>query len=219
MNAIILIGENASKKDSIKDYIKKNDIPSYNIFEYQDPLKIVDVRDIKRILASTALMGKARIFIFYSDPTVEAQNALLKTLEELAEDTTIVFAGAQELLSTTASRCRIVKLKPGDVEAEDDGELRVLVDRLSRNQNVIPSIFRFSENVFSKKEKSLEETELLLRKLMLESIEAQDEDRIRTALAILKKINRYNVTLLSNNLNKRLLFERVLISEFAPDKD
>src|SRR5438105_696956 len=100
MNAIILKGDTTSKVQYIVAYIQKNEIPEYNITRFDGPLKISDARQIKSSLVKTSLNGKKRLFIISSYPNAEAQNALLKTLEELDDATDFIFSNEGELLPT-----------------------------------------------------------------------------------------------------------------------
>lgn len=211
MSGIVLLGDPALCNNFVNEYVKKNNIRAYNIFEYQEPLKISEVRGIKRLLGIKS--QEKRIFIFHSDPTIEAQNALLKTLEELPEDTTIIFTTQKDLLPTILSRCQIVNVGVKTWELEENKKLEILVDRLSVNQDVISSILIFSDSLFSEKGDNFDEMLLYLRKILLDAILKDDFITLRTVFKILKLINSFYPTIYSNNLNKRLLFERALISE------
>ncbi|MHC4711870.1 MAG: DNA polymerase III subunit delta' [Planctomycetota bacterium] len=79
-------------------------------------ITIAQARDLGARVAESPLEGLRKVAII--DPadslTTEAQNALLKTLEEPPADTTIILCAenAESLLPTVRSRCRRVAFKP-----------------------------------------------------------------------------------------------------------
>ena len=79
-------------------------------------IKIDQVRTLQHDLALSPVEGKFRVAIFeqFETATTEAQNALLKTLEEPpAYVVLVVLASDPELLlSTIVSRCQLVPLRP-----------------------------------------------------------------------------------------------------------
>ncbi|MDP3973840.1 MAG: hypothetical protein Q8P92_03325 [Candidatus Daviesbacteria bacterium] len=76
---------------------------------------IEQAREIKKHLSFKPLQskGKAVVLEEASNLTEEAQNALLKTLEELPEDAIFIMATDSEskLLPTVLSRCQIIRLQ------------------------------------------------------------------------------------------------------------
>lgn len=88
--------------------------PDLLYFPYDSKLGIGEARKIKMHLAFTSLHGKIKAVVLEdaSALTVEAQNALLKTLEELPEDALFILGAESDakLLPTVLSRCQIVIL-------------------------------------------------------------------------------------------------------------
>ena len=107
MYGIILKGSKVSKDQYINSYIKDNNVPIYNVLRFEESFKIADARGLVKTLNTTTTSGKNRLIVIDSNPNTEAQNALLKTLEELPDDTKIIFCGSEELLPTIQSRCFI----------------------------------------------------------------------------------------------------------------
>lgn len=72
------------------------------------------IRNLKKQLAIQSVKGKTAIFPQAEKLTIEAQNALLKTLEEPPANTTIILvtSSLDKLLPTVTSRCQIVFLPP-----------------------------------------------------------------------------------------------------------
>lgn len=78
-------------------------------------IKVDDVRKIHPFLANKSFDGDMNIAVIHDahTMTVQAQNALLKVLEEPPDNSSILLLSENlSLLATVLSRCRIVKLKP-----------------------------------------------------------------------------------------------------------
>lgn len=76
-------------------------------------VKIADVRSIQKVLGIKRSQKEALLIVLSGTITSEAQNALLKTLEESSEMIFILILtqNASEFLPTVQSRCLLVKLK------------------------------------------------------------------------------------------------------------
>ena len=76
-------------------------------------VKIEQIREIQRKIAEQPIISDNKVYIIDDADTMtkEAQNCLLKTLEEPPEFATIILIGANEanFLSTIKSRCTIIK--------------------------------------------------------------------------------------------------------------
>jgi DNA polymerase III subunit delta' len=87
-------------------------------------LKIDQVREIQHILSLKPYQSKYRVAIFlrFHEANPNAQNALLKTLEEAPEHVILVLTAdsAEQLLPTIVSRCEIMRLRPLPVEGVTD---------------------------------------------------------------------------------------------------
>lgn len=209
MSAIILRGERSRKEQFINSYIQENRISSFNLFEYKDPLKILEVRQIKKILNATSFNGTMRVFIFYSDPTLVAQNALLKTLEELPEDVTFIFLEEINLIPTIESRSRVLSFT-SQTQAIDSSLNGLLNQYIGDKKDVFSSLV-LSDRLFTHApDINFGDLILNLRVLLFESIEMGNFRNSRFTLRLIKSLNRY-ISFENNNLNKRLLLERILI--------
>ena len=78
-------------------------------------IPVDDIREMIRICGNHTLAGKARVVLLFDADrmTAQAQNSLLKTLEEPPENTYIILVTEhpEALLTTVISRCRPVRLK------------------------------------------------------------------------------------------------------------
>lgn len=104
------------------------------VVKQEDAIGIEIVREIKTWLSKKAYQEKKRFIIIYQaqNLTVEAQNALLKTLEEPPENTVIVLTtdNRYQLLPTIISRCQILHLSKNTIiEYSPDEQLLKIFDK------------------------------------------------------------------------------------------
>ena len=114
-HAYILTGSFARARDFVDKILTfhNSSLNSPDIFNVNyDVFNIADSRKIRQMQSETALIDSKRFFILgINFITREAQNALLKTLEEPTKNThiMIVCRSADMLLPTVQSRCQIIK--------------------------------------------------------------------------------------------------------------
>ena len=211
IGSIILTGDVGSKNEYIAAYIRDNNIPSYYITRFTDPLKISEARNIISNLAQKMEEGSLRLFIIESIPTVEAQNSLLKTIEEIDDNTTIIFMD-DNLLPTIHSRSAIINL--------NSLQATKLIDQIDLNliSNLPIAIFSnsyllFLDNFFSeKRDDPIADLILLLRKSMMNAISEKKIETVKSICNLLNEFMFYYPLVKSNNLNSRLISERIFIN-------
>lgn len=97
--------------------------------EKERTIKVDDMRDIIRALSFHAIEGGRRVVLIENAQRMnpQAQNALLKSLEEPDGETTFLLTASGEtgLLPTVRSRCRVVRVQPWS----DDAVFRALTAR------------------------------------------------------------------------------------------
>lgn len=215
MKSYILNGSNTSKDIFISNLLAENNIPQYNVIKFEEPFKIQDARLIKKNLASKAFSGKNRVFIIYQSPTLEAQNALLKTIEELPDDTLFVFVEAKELLPTILSRSFLVSLSSDVLEDKTwDDDIKQILEKEYLD---FAELFVLTDYIFDKKnELVMDKIILSLRRILLASISEKNFKLSKKITVILKKIEYYLPLIELNNLNKKLVIEKVLLSCYLP---
>ena len=90
--------------------------PDFQIIEPDElSIKIEQIRQMQRKIIESPIVSKKKVYIIDNADlmTIEAQNCLLKTLEEPPEFVTIILIGSKEnnFLSTIKSRCTIIKFQ------------------------------------------------------------------------------------------------------------
>ncbi len=114
--------EGIGKKEIAKEFSKAllcNDIQNNPDFQIIDPdgntLKIEQIREMQKKITEKPIISSKKIYIINDSDkmTKEAQNCLLKTLEEPPEYITIILIGTNEnsFLSTIKSRCTIIRFQ------------------------------------------------------------------------------------------------------------
>lgn len=92
------------------------------IFPDGPSIKIDQIRKAILDLAEKPIEGNAKVYIFHRADTItrEAQNALLKTLEEPASSSVIILLAnnLKQLIPTVISRCQIKDLSKNDYSAK-----------------------------------------------------------------------------------------------------
>lgn len=117
---IIISGDVEEIKKYISNLLINFSVSPFDISsigENDSSIKIEKIRELKQKLSLKPFSGKKKATIIYhaENLTTEAQNAMLKILEEPPEDTIILLTTSNEnlLLPTIISRCEIVRLKSG----------------------------------------------------------------------------------------------------------
>lgn len=107
-------------------------------------LKVDAVRELQHTLSLTPYEATRRIAVLlrFQEANENAQNALLKTLEEAPEKVILLLTAdtAENLLPTITSRCELLRLRPLAVDTLTDE----LTERLSLQRNDAESLARIS---------------------------------------------------------------------------
>ena len=87
-----------------------------SIYPDGNSLKIEQIRELQKKVSEKPIISNRKVYIIDDSDkmTVEAQNCLLKTLEEPPQFVTIILVGTNEnaFLSTIKSRCNVLHFKP-----------------------------------------------------------------------------------------------------------
>ncbi len=170
-------------------------------------IKIDLVRELKQKLNLKPWSGTKKVTIIYNAHhlTNEAQNAMLKILEEPLEDTIIILACPNEnlLLPTIISRCEIVRIESKDmVRSKTGGE---------DGQMDIGEKFKLAEELSKKidKDETLEATRKRVEEWFATTIaETQPSPATAKNLKILLSAQKQ----IRQNLNMRLVLENYFLN-------
>ncbi|MCL4382270.1 MAG: hypothetical protein M1575_01835 [Patescibacteria group bacterium] len=239
MQSFILVG--GSEEERLKKALDLNGqdlkISKFDtiIIGGETSIGIGQIRQLFHELSLKPYNSKARSAIVHPGEllTVEAQNALLKMLEEARETAFIILTTPQIdlLLSTVTSRCQIIKLAPKtEISLEEEEFKKMIFDLLSIIQSGVGERLKFAETLG----KDREEIKLWLIKLLtvcreillLKSGARVDPQRVNmltqygktpallTTADLLQTIKEINQTktMLEQNVNPRLALENLLLA-------
>ena len=200
--------------------------PDIFIFKEEDSIKIEQIRQLKKNLQLKPYLLKFKVAVINQAEklTTEAQNALLKTLEEPPENSILILTtGNMELiLPTITSRCQIVRL-PFQKEFSPDSqkiEANLLKQTLKALSLKVGERLKLAQIVVKSKEQANEFIldqlylwKFLLREKLLPEKKIPDLEKItlQQIITTIKNIQRANL-LIENQINYKLVIDNLLIS-------
>jgi len=222
---LITGGSNQSRRQKALQIIKnleekeiKNlkDNPDFIILKEKDSIKINQIRQLKKRLQLKPYQSKFKIALLLEAEklTIEAQNALLKTLEEPPDNSIIILTTTHPelLLPTIISRCRIIKLS---LASQLDHPQEKVQKSLKMIQNILSmgpgKRLKLAETVGENKEAALKfiiEQLHAWRKLLWDKSTSLNVAKIVRTLKIIQKAHR----MLKNQVNFKLVIENLLLS-------
>lgn len=144
-HAYLFIGKNLKKQAlEFAEKIQDNKL-DLHLIDFEDSIKIEQIREMQRQLSLKPYSGKYKIAVIpeAQSMTIQAQNALLKTLEEPSGQAIIILTSLSEflLLSTIVSRCQIKRFYqeiPKIAEPSEDLDTWIVYyrNKLIKNQNI-----------------------------------------------------------------------------------
>ncbi|MBI2613165.1 MAG: hypothetical protein HYW62_00085 [Candidatus Levybacteria bacterium] len=133
MHSFLIVSRDKKKASLyISDFLKKKGIYPIDISQpvYEKAVGIEDVRNIQKSILFKPFKGKSKAIVIeaYEGITTEAQNALLKILEEPPINTIIVVSIPKKelLLPTIISRCKIIELQGNDLALSREENIQYL---------------------------------------------------------------------------------------------
>lgn len=199
--SFILDGDPVKKQEYVDKFILDEQIPSYNIQEFNENFKIANARELIKTLAVKIPQGQARVIIIREEIQHEAQNALLKTLEEL-DDSVVVFFFSSNLLPTITSRS--LKINVGEIK-----QTQSIAFEIYPNATPAERLLLLDQFFAGKRADVYTDLILAVRKAMFES---DDLQKTKFTARLLKKLVTYSTLVRSNNLNPRIVAEKILLN-------
>lgn len=144
--------------------IKDNNHPELHIVQRDGNIKIEDIREIQKQINIKPYEGYKKVFIIFNGEkmTHQAQNALLKTLEEPPGHSIIILttANSKNLLPTISSRCQLLKLRPQGIEV-----IKIhLIKKLGISEEEAKILATFSNGLIGKALKLYKDEEFKVRR-------------------------------------------------------
>ncbi len=192
-----------------KDTAIKQNINTIGIEEIKNMQKKLFLKPIKSP-TKAVIIEDAQLL------TTQAQNALLKVLEEPPDHTIIVLSSnsKETLLPTIISRCQIIELEEKK-EKLSDGEMQELTELIENLPKMpVGEKFKKAEALAKEKEKAIIWTEkiiFILREQLLEQTK-NNQPNINYTLYNIKTFQKTHTLLKTTNVNPRFLLETTLLS-------
>ncbi len=239
MQSFILVG--GSEEERLKKALDLNGqdlkISKFDtiIIGSETSIGIAQIRQLFHELSLKPYNSQARSAIVHPGEllTVEAQNALLKMLEEARETAFIILTTPQSdlFLPTVTSRCQIIKLATKTETSLEEKEFQTIIhDLLSLIQSGVGERLKFAETLGKDREEiKLWLTQLLMvcREILLfkESVKVnpqraniltEDGEKLTllttgNLLQMIKGIDKTKI-MIEQNVNPRLALENLLLS-------
>lgn len=213
MIPIILISNQEKKIEQyLNDFIVKNNFSPFSIFRISPEnrnINLDQIREIRKLIMTTAQNKRLIIIHLFDKALQEAQNALLKTLEEPGDNQFILTSTNEEnILATIRSRAKLVYLdKDLQADSKKDKKEADEIEELIASMNANSYQFLKSKKI---DKISREDAIGLLDQIMLYFQNKLHEKKSK-ADQIIKQSFKLKKLLDKNNLNPQLTVDNFLI--------
>lgn len=217
MQSAVIVGLKEKTKEKALEIAKEFNISKFDVevLETEKTLGIPDVRNLQKKVFLTPLKGDKKMVIIeaFFGATQEAQNALLKVLEEPPASTIMVILtkSTDFLLPTILSRCTIIRLEEKKLLSEKD---------INENLNILKQIkkdlggkgFLYAQNNGKTREEALEFLEnLLISTHSLVGKETNDFSS-KDIKKMLKEMQKFYTIIKTTNVNARFALENLFLN-------
>lgn len=207
MRSYIVIGNPSKREEFLNEYIKKENISEYSITYFREEIKIEDAKLIRQILSKK--YSQKYLIVIISSLNHIAQNSLLKSIEELQENISIIISlpNLGGILDTLKSRFFIVDFKDNDTNEKT-------VSSYSHNsiQEIIMMVDAFlSSNSNLSSEEQIDKFIKEYRKDLLISLNTLEKVYLNKRISTLRKLLAVSTLIKNNNVNLRFGLENALL--------
>jgi len=188
-----------------KEYAKKN----------TQSIGIEDIKIVQEKIFLKPMRSQTKLIIFEDAQllTTEAQNALLKVLEEPPAHTHIILGTetSEALLPTILSRCNVIELEEEQIRLSKNtrDELNTFIETLPELS--IGARLKHAEHLAKDKDKAIEwiaNLIIVLREKCISNYSVEASDTLDT----LKQLQSLHTLLKTTNVNPRFAIEHTLLS-------
>ncbi|MDP3988388.1 MAG: hypothetical protein Q8P80_04570 [Candidatus Levybacteria bacterium] len=225
MQSLLISSKDKTARDGyILNTCKKYKISDWDISYLEQTGKSIgveDTRNMQKKLFLKPLKGEQKAFIIYNSEslTIEAQNALLKILEEPPPNTILILSCQNKdlLLPTILSRCKIIELKNKDTQTEKD-DSQYLNNLISLFSLGVGGKLKLAQDVSKNKTDAidfLEKTIIVARKKMLEKVNSGsvgDRTLLKKDHGVLTSFQKSYTIISTTNASPRLTLENLFLN-------
>lgn len=215
MQSFLLVGAQKTRSDYIENFYKQQEISLFDriTLETEGSIGVQEIRKLQENLFLSP-RGEKKVILIESaeNLTIEAQNALLKVLEEPPSFVFFFLSAATDtFLPTILSRCQIISLGTDDQTLSADAKQQLAEDIQIITTDSIAEKLLLAQKVSAEKANTKEwltNVQLLLRELMLSHLGEKDAP-YPLLLATLQEAYK---TLTTTNVNAHMLLEHYFLS-------
>lgn len=215
MQSFIICSRSSTTRDTyITNVLSQKKVSAFDIVRVsgQTSLGIEDIRTLQKQLYLKPLKGQEKAIVLEEAHTltVEAQNALLKVLEEPPPHVLFFLSAytADSLLPTILSRCNLIQLIDQPVILSDLQKAVIEEDILLLISESIPTRLFLAEKISLQKDDWLTKSIYLLRENMMSST---NTNSMRQLAHILYQLQEALRLLTTTNSNPRLILEHYFL--------
>ncbi len=216
MQSFLVVAREKDKASSyVSNFLKEKGVDSIDIslHVFEKAMGIEEVRNIRKSIFLKPFKGETKAVVIeaYENITIEAQNALLKVLEEPPANTIIIISTSKKelLLSTIISRCKIIELKDNDLTLSKDEDAQYLNILISLSEEGISYKLKLAQDV----SKNKEETFLWLEKMAISVRQKLIENNNNpNYLNFLRQLQKTYTIIKSTNVSQRIALENLFLS-------
>lgn len=212
---LIIAKDRNTASDYSSNLLKQNEVNvlDINLQVYEKAMGIEDVRNIQKAIVLKPFRGKTKAVVIetYEGVTAEAQNALLKILEEPPANTMIIIATSKKelILPTIISRCKVIILQ--------EKEIKLTLDDLSESEKTLNILLngKIGDKLKIAQEiaKDKENLTLWLEKMSIFVREKLIRNHANSKYSnILRLIQKTYGDIKSTNVNQRVALENLFLS-------
>lgn len=208
MKSFIITGSIEKREKFILDFIHKEKIASYYVNYFNEEITIDTARKLRNILSKK--YNHKYLIVITSSINQIAQNALLKSIEELSDNLSIIISlqDLNGILETIKSRFFLVKLDSYIQEYEDS--LDVSLDDDFSKAFISIDKFLLDNSTLSPSEQ-IDKYIVSYRKKLILELSKMKYMEVKKHINILKKLLEISRLVKFNNLNVRLGIESSII--------
>ena len=223
MQSLLIICQDKEKGlDYVSSFALKNKIDriDLDINLYEKTVGIPDIRVLQKKLFLKPIKSKTKAIVLegYNGLTIEAQNALLKVLEEPPAHTIIyiLIPNKDLLLPTILSRCKIVELKDESFELSQEENTQYLNILISLLELSVGERLKLAQDIVRNKGEAsmwLEKMIIVARRILIENYYTGSNNYNRyNCFNILTSFQKTHTLLKTTNVSKRLALENLFLS-------
>jgi hypothetical protein len=191
---------------------KKIDKLDVNLLESEKQIGIPDIKNAQSSVYLKPVKSKEKALIISAIQglTIEAQNALLKLLEEPPNNTIIILLveSVDSVLPTIRSRCKIIELKTKADENESENNQKYLKLLNFLTLMGTGERLKIAEGISKDKNGAVDELEKMILALRSELLKNQN----RSLIEKVKKLQKTYTIIKNTNANLRLALENLFLN-------